>query len=87
MRLYRNSRDLIVADVTEKTVVLGGGYGQGAAAGDYDNDGVSDRYVNAVWEEHLSHNNGDGTFDDVAEKAGVAASWWTSSAVWFDYGK
>ena len=33
----------------------------------------------------LYHNNGDGTFTDVTEKAGVAASGWGTSAVWFDY--
>ena len=33
----------------------------------------------------LYHNNGDGTFTDVTEKAGVAAPGWSSSAVWFDY--
>src|ERR1019366_7208682 len=30
-------------------------------------------------------NNGDGTFTDVTEEAGVAAGGWSSSAVWFDY--
>src|SRR3979490_2971775 len=29
--------------------------------------------------------NGDGTFTDVTEKAGVATPGWASSAVWFDY--
>ncbi|PYU15197.1 MAG: CRTAC1 family protein, partial [Acidobacteria bacterium] len=29
--------------------------------------------------------NGDGTFADVTQKAGVAAPGWASSAVWFDY--
>ena len=33
----------------------------------------------------MYHNNGDGTFTDVTEKAGVAAPGWASSAVWFDY--
>jgi FG-GAP-like repeat len=33
----------------------------------------------------LYRNNGDGTFTDVTEKAGVAAPGWASSAVWFDY--
>jgi len=33
----------------------------------------------------LYHNNSDGTFTDVTEKAGVAAPGWASSAVWFDY--
>src|SRR5205807_10203575 len=30
-------------------------------------------------------NNGNGTFTDVTEKAGLATPGWTTSAVWFDY--
>ena len=33
----------------------------------------------------LYHNNGNGTFTDVTEKAGLAVPGWTTSAVWFDY--
>jgi hypothetical protein len=33
----------------------------------------------------LYRNNGDGTFTDVTDRAGVAAPGWSSSAVWFDY--
>jgi hypothetical protein len=57
----------------------------GVAVGDYDNDGYPDLYVTAYGRATLYHNNGDGTFSDVTEKAGVAAPGWTTSAVWFDY--
>jgi enediyne biosynthesis protein E4 len=57
----------------------------GAAVGDYDNDGFPDLYVTQYGRSILYHNNGDGTFADVTEKAGVAAPGWSSSAVWFDY--
>ena len=43
--LYRNNRDGTFTDVTEKAGVAGGGYGMGAAVGDYDGDGFSDLYV------------------------------------------
>jgi len=83
--LYHNNRDGTFTDVTEKAGVLGGGYGQGVAAGDYDGDGFPDLYLTQYGRNILYHNNGDGTFTDVTEKAGVAAPGWSSSAVWFDY--
>ena len=83
--LYKNNRDGTFTDVTEKAGVAGGGYGQGAAVGDYDGDGFPDLYVTQYGRSILYHNNGDGTFTDVTEKAGVAAPGWSSSAVWFDY--
>src|SRR6202790_2788160 len=83
--LYRNNRDGTFTDVTEKAGVGGGGYGMGAAVGDYDGDGFADLYVTQYGRNILYHNNGDGTFTDVTEKAGVAAAGWSSSAVWFDY--
>jgi enediyne biosynthesis protein E4 len=83
--LYRNNRDGTFSDVTEKAGVAAGGFGQGVAVGDYDNDGLPDLYVTQYGKSILYHNNGDGTFTDVTEKAGVAAPGWSSSAVWFDY--
>lgn len=83
--LYRNNRDGTFTDVTEKAGVIGGGYGMGVAAGDYDGDGFPDLYVTQYGRSILYHNNGDGTFTDVTERAGVAAPGWASSAVWFDY--
>jgi len=47
----------------------------GVAAGDYDGDGFVDLYAvhGDTGANLLFHNNGDGTFDDVASAAGVAA--------------
>jgi enediyne biosynthesis protein E4 len=83
--LYRNNRDGTFTDVTEQAGVAGGGYGMGAAVGDYDGDGFPDLYVTQYGRSILYHNNGDGTFADVTEKAGLAAPGWASSALWFDY--
>jgi hypothetical protein len=83
--LYRNNRDGTFTDVTEKAGVAGGGYGMGAAVGDYNGDGFPDLYVTQYGRSILYRNNGDGTFTDVTEQAGVAAPGWASSAVWFDY--
>jgi hypothetical protein len=83
--LYRNNRDGTFTDVTEKAGVAGGGYGMGAAVGDYNADGFPDLYVTQYGRSILYRNNGDGTFTDVTEQAGVAAPGWAASAVWFDY--
>ncbi|CDM64385.1 CRTAC1 family protein [Pyrinomonas methylaliphatogenes] len=84
--LYHNNHDGTFTDVTDKAGVAGGKYfGMGAAAGDYDGDGWMDLYVTAYGRNTLYHNNGDGTFTDVTDKAGVAAPGWSTCAVWFDY--
>jgi hypothetical protein len=84
--LYRNNRDGTFTDVTEKAGVAGGReFGMGCAIADYDNDGCPDILVTAYGRCTLYHNNGNGTFTDVTDKAGVASSGWTTSAVWFDY--
>jgi hypothetical protein len=57
----------------------------GLAVGDYDNDGRPDIYVGNFGVSRLYHNNGDGTFTDVAEKLGVARKGWSTGASFGDY--
>jgi enediyne biosynthesis protein E4 len=84
--LYRNNRNGTFTDVTDKAGVAGGQqFGMGCAIADYDNDGYPDILVTAYGRCTLYHNNGNGTFTDVTDQAGVAAPGWTTSAVWFDY--
>ena len=52
-------------------------WGYGARVADYDNDGWPDIYVGNYGKNRLYHNNHDGTFTDVAEKAGVALGNWS----------
>jgi hypothetical protein len=65
--------------------------GAGVFVADYDNDGRMDLYfVNAKQgsKNALYHNNGDGTFTDVAEKLGVAdvnRTGVSETALWLDY--
>ncbi len=66
--------------------------GAAAAAGDFDQDGWMDLYVTDSHKGHPNHlyrNRGDGTFDDVAKKAGVADvnddSGTSMDCVWGDY--
>jgi enediyne biosynthesis protein E4 len=61
-------------------------YGMGVAAADSDNDGYQDLYVTGYPASALYHNNHDGTFTDVTDKAGVKnAGKWAAGAAWFDY--
>jgi hypothetical protein len=87
-RLFRQNKDGSFTDVTEQAGlarVSDGNYGMGVAVGDYDNDGYPDLYVTNYGKNILYHNNGDGTFTDVTEKAGVAGGGWSVSAGFFDY--
>jgi hypothetical protein len=43
----------------------------GVCIGDYDNDGFDDLFVTNYGQNRLYHNNGNGTFSDVTEKAGL----------------
>ncbi len=61
-------------------------FGPSFAVGDYDGDGHPDLYVVVPGgRNHLFHNNGDGTFTDVTEKAGVAGTGGDISATFADY--
>jgi enediyne biosynthesis protein E4 len=87
-RLYRQDKDGSFTDVTQQAGLSNAGdgnYGMGVAVGDYDNDGYPDIYVTNYGRNVLYHNNGDGTFTDVTEKAGVAGGGWSASAGFFDY--
>ncbi len=58
----------------------------GVAAGDFDNDGHDDLYISqpAGLPNRLYRNRGDGTFEDVTEKAGVGVLDNTSCALFAD---
>lgn len=61
-------------------------YGTGIAIADFDNDGRQDILITGYPNCVLYHNNGDGTFTDVTEDAGLRnAGRWAASAAWFDY--
>jgi len=85
--LYRNLGDGRFQDVAAKAGVDRlPFYGMGVAAGDFDNDGFPDLYVTGFPRSALFHNNGNGTFTDVTDRAGVKnAGRWAASAAWFDF--
>ncbi len=85
-KLYHNDGNWRFTDVTERAGVRGNGaFGMGCAVGDYNRDGRPDLYVTALGPNQLFRNNGDGTFTDVSEAAGVADRGWGASAAFVDY--
>lgn len=80
-RLYRNLGDGHFADVTQRTAIRENRFGQGVAAGDYDNDGFPDLYVANIGGNRLFHNQGDGTFEQVTIDGARTDLCWTSSCV------
>ena len=73
-------------DVTDAASVGDTGYGFGCCVGDYDNDGYRDIYVTNYGTNVLYRNNGDGTFTNVTEKAGVGGGFELSTGCAFvDY--
>ncbi|MFQ5738134.1 MAG: CRTAC1 family protein [Acidobacteriota bacterium] len=61
-------------------------FGVGAAVSDYDNDGDPDVYLcdSYGWPNLLYRNNGDGTFSDVTEAAGVGSLGYSHMALFLD---
>jgi enediyne biosynthesis protein E4 len=75
-RLFRNRGDGTFTDVTEASRIAAMArsrdYGLGVAVGDYDNDGKADLFLSRLATYALYRNRGDGTFEDVTERAGLA---------------
>lgn len=78
-RLYRNQSGEAWSDVTSASCLTDGDFGQGVAAGDFDNDGFADLYVANYGVNRLFRNQGDGTFVEVTPPAISRAPVWTSS--------
>ena len=85
--LYRNKGNGTFEDVTARAGLAQSGWGQGACAGDYDNDGHDDLFVTYWGQNHLYRNKGDGTFEEVTSPAGLAQarSRWGAGCAFLDY--
>jgi hypothetical protein len=55
------------------------------AALDYDGDGWLDLYLTGYGANSLYHNNGDGTFSEMARAEGVAYEDWSSGSAFADF--
>ncbi len=85
-QLFRNKGDGTFVDVAAPAGVARIRATKGVVAGDYDNDGFPDFYVsNLDGENYLYHNNGDGTFTDVAKQLHVELPLLSFPVWFFDY--
>jgi enediyne biosynthesis protein E4 len=85
--LYRNKGDGTFVDVTSQAGLGARGWGQGVAAGDYDNDGDNDLFVTYYGHHVLYRNNGDGTFSDATSHSGLSFSSprWNTGPAFLDF--
>ena len=74
-RLYQNRGNGTFENVAVAAGVTNDRFGKGVAWGDYDDDGLPDLYVSNLGQANrLYHNQGDGTFVDVAAELRVTGS-------------
>ena len=93
LRLFRNESNGTFTERTAAAGLLGLTGGLNLIQADYNNDGNLDVLVlRGAWLDNegrfpnsLLRNNGDGTFVDVTEEAGLLSFHPTQTAVWFDY--
>jgi ASPIC and UnbV/FG-GAP-like repeat len=100
-QLFHNNGDGTFTDVTARSGLGEDCCTTVASWGDYDNDGYLDLYVGRYLDprrdipttfyarngepNRLYHNNGDGTFTDVTERAGVGDTGLCLGSAWGDY--
>jgi hypothetical protein len=93
LRLFHNNGDGTFADWTVRAGLTGETGGLNIVSTDYNNDGHPDVLVlrGGWWGKFgeypmsLLRNNGNGTFDDVTEEAGLMSPHPTQTAAWADY--
>jgi len=93
MRFFHNNGDGTFSDRTREAGLIGEVGGLNVISTDYNNDGHPDLLVlrGGWWAEHgkyplsLLRNNGNGTFDDVTEEAGLLSLHPTQTAAWADF--
>jgi hypothetical protein len=93
LRLFHNNGDGTFTERTKEAGLIGETGGLNIIQTDYNNDGWPDVLVlrggwfgaHGHWPLSLLRNNGDGTFTDVTEQAGLLRFHPTQTAVWFDY--
>jgi hypothetical protein len=85
-QLFHNNGDGTFRDVAHSAGVDRIAFTKAVTAGDYDNDGYPDIYVSNYGQANfLYHNNGDGTFTDVAPRMHVEKPIYSFPSWFFDY--
>jgi len=92
-RIFWNNGDGTFVDGTTAAGVGSDEFGMGSSVGDYDNDGDLDWFVTSIYEQgdalrdgnRLYRNDGDRTFSDATDAAGVRDGAWGWGAAMFDY--
>jgi hypothetical protein len=93
LRYFHNNGDGSFTERTREAGIIGEIGGLNMIQADYNNDGRPDVLVlRGAWlgaagkyPSSLLRNNGDGTFEDVTEEAGLLGFHPTQTAVWFDF--
>lgn len=93
LRFFRNNGNGSFTERTREAGLLGIVSGLHIVQTDYNNDGHPDIFVlRGAWlassgriPNSLLRNNGNGTFDDVTEEAGILSFHPTQTATWFDF--
>ncbi len=93
MRFFKNNGDGTFTERTREAGLTGLLGGLNMVQADYNNDGWTDVFVlRGAWlssagkyPNSLLRNNGDGTFEDVTEEAGLLSFHPTQTGVWFDF--
>jgi len=94
--LFKNNGDGTFTDVSEESGIENGLGNSGVLAGDIDNDGYTDLFLTSAGglftfvtpsPVKLYHNNGDGTFTDITDGAGITGLVTSWSAAFGDINK
>jgi len=84
--LFRGQDGTRFQDVTQASGTLGGDfYSHGIAVSDFNADGFDDFLITGYQGILLFQNQGDGTFIQVAQTAGIADCQWSTGAAWGDF--